>query len=73
MQIGHGYSGGDRIYVEDFGDYTKDYLAYVDFVTEKLSKENKDTLPRFLIGHSMGGTISLQTALAKQDLVCITL
>lgn len=50
---GHGKSGGERGYVEDFQYFFKDTDKLVDMVLE----ENKK-LPVFMFGHSMGGFIT---------------
>lgn len=50
---GHGKSGGERGYVENFQDFFKDADELVDMALE----ENKG-LPVFMFGHSMGGFIT---------------
>ncbi|HQA59828.1 MAG: lysophospholipase [Tepidanaerobacteraceae bacterium] len=50
---GHGKSGGDRGYVEDFQHFFDD----ADKIVELALKEQKD-LPVFMLGHSMGGFIA---------------
>jgi len=50
---GHGKSGGERGYVEDYMDYIKDTHAVVLRV-----KEEHPHLPIFMLGHSMGGFIT---------------
>ncbi|QAT39621.1 alpha/beta hydrolase [Clostridium sp. JN-9] len=50
---GHGKSGGERGYVENFQDFFKD----ADKVVDMALKENKG-LPVFMFGHSMGGFIA---------------
>lgn len=50
---GHGRSGGERGYVENFQDFFKD----ADKVVDMALKENKG-LPVFMFGHSMGGFIA---------------
>ncbi len=49
---GHGKSGGERAYVRDFSDFTKDVLA--------LAAKIRGDSPRpvFMLGHSMGGLIA---------------
>ena len=51
---GHGRSDGERVQVERFTDYLKDLKTFFDIVR----KENPDD-KIFLIGHSMGSSISL--------------
>jgi len=60
--IGHGKSGGDRVYVERFNDYTKTLKKFLDMIREWLPEK-----PIFLIGHSMGGLISAAYLLEYQD------
>jgi len=59
---GHGMSGGTRAYVKDFNDYVVDFVQFM-----------KDTdvkgLPRYILGHSMGGTIAMLTALQQKDML----
>ncbi|WMJ79172.1 alpha/beta hydrolase [Clostridium sp. MB40-C1] len=50
---GHGRSGGERGYVENFMNFIED----TDRIIELCSKENPD-VPLFMLGHSMGGYIS---------------
>lgn len=50
---GHGRSGGERGYLDSFGDFLRDTNQMVDMIRE----ENKD-LPIFMFGHSMGGLIA---------------
>lgn len=50
---GHGKSSGARIYVNSFDDYLRD----LDLIMPEV-KRNYPGLPLFLLGHSMGGTIS---------------
>jgi acylglycerol lipase len=59
---GHGRSDGERVRVDDFHDYIKDLKTFFDIVR----KENpKDKI--FLIGHSMGSTISLAYTVEYQQ------
>jgi len=62
--VGHGASGGLRTYFASFDDLVAGALAVVDHATASLSLSG---LPAFLCGHSMGGTVSLLTALARPD------
>ncbi len=50
--IGHGKSGGTRVYVRQFADYTDALGTYVDQVRD----EHPD-MPIFLYGHSIGALI----------------
>jgi acylglycerol lipase len=49
---GHGDSGGDRVWVDRFGDYVEDLSRFV----ERVQKEEPGQ-PLFLFGHSMGGAV----------------
>ncbi|KAG9408413.1 hypothetical protein AC1031_021651 [Aphanomyces cochlioides] len=71
---GHGLSEGERLYVERFEHYEQDYIEFVRDTLALTSdsahvKESMmhfpdglklASLPRFLLGHSMGSLISLQ-------------
>lgn len=50
---GHGKSGGERGYVNDFHYFIED----TDLIIQVAQKENPD-LPLFMLGHSMGGFIT---------------
>ncbi|MCA9024529.1 MAG: lysophospholipase [Planctomycetaceae bacterium] len=50
---GHGESAGRRAYVQEFDDYLTD----VDVLCEQADREFAGT-PRFLMGHSMGATVT---------------
>ncbi|TKS77293.1 Monoglyceride lipase [Collichthys lucidus] len=55
--VGHGQSEGDRMNIKDFQIYIRDSLQHVD-----LMKSRHPDLPVFIVGHSMGGAISILTA-----------
>ncbi|XP_048879593.1 monoglyceride lipase-like [Brienomyrus brachyistius] len=55
--VGHGRSEGERMMVRDFKVYIRDSLQHVD-----LMKEQYPGLPLFILGHSMGGAISILCA-----------
>ncbi|KAH9153473.1 hypothetical protein AeRB84_004279 [Aphanomyces euteiches] len=71
---GHGLSEGERLYVERFDHYERDYIEFIcdtlaltsesAHVKEAMMHFPKGlalkSLPRFLLGHSMGSLISLQ-------------
>lgn len=54
---GHGRSPGPRAYVERWDEYVDDLDAFVGWVAER-----ERGLPIFLLGHSLGGLISLDYA-----------
>lgn len=62
---GQGGSEGDRSYVERFQDYVDDTQAFVKRIMILLPGLNQ--LPKFIIGHSMGGLISVHLALRDQS------
>jgi len=53
---GHGYSDGERVYVENFEDYAVDFNTYVEKVSSSSPHIN---VPNILLAHSLGGTIGL--------------
>ncbi|XP_074645408.1 monoglyceride lipase-like [Tubulanus polymorphus] len=61
--IGHGQSSGDRVHIDHFVTYCRDVKQHV---TEM--KEKYPSLPVFTYGHSMGGLISLRTAMMYKDI-----
>jgi lysophospholipase len=56
---GHGRSGGPRAGLKRFADYTDD-------LGQVFAKVRQPGLPAFLLGHSMGGGIALDYALAHR-------
>ena len=59
---GHGRSEGDRIWVSRFDRYVADLGTYLDRI-----RDRHPNLPRFLFGHSMGGTIAGLFAVQRPD------
>uniref|UniRef100_A0A3B4YVR8 Monoglyceride lipase n=1 Tax=Seriola lalandi dorsalis TaxID=1841481 RepID=A0A3B4YVR8_SERLL len=55
--VGHGQSEGDRMNIKDFQVYIRDALQHVD-----LMRSRHPELPVYIVGHSMGGAISILTA-----------
>lgn len=55
---GHGLSpdspGGGRVHIRRFSDYFMDVEAFAD-----VARQNHEGLPLFLLGHSMGGLITI--------------
>lgn len=58
---GHGRSGGRRADVVHFDDFVADLQTLVD----QLQQDDSD-LPRFMLGHSLGGLIATRYALLHQ-------
>lgn len=61
--IGHGSSGGKRVYVESVEHYVDDVIQHSIDVQEK-----HPSLPLFLVGHSMGGMIALRCVIRNPEL-----
>lgn len=59
---GHGRSGGQRAYIERWGDYRGDLGALIRIV-----RRDEAGLPLFLIGNSLGGLVVLEYALKAPD------
>ena len=58
--VGHGRSGGERVYIEGFNTYVQDVISHVeDF------KLSYDGIPCFLMGHSM--VSGYETSLKKRE------
>ncbi|HQU16947.1 MAG: hypothetical protein B7Z66_06430 [Chromatiales bacterium 21-64-14] len=55
---GHGRSPGQRGYIESWREYREDLAAFITRIAEW-----EPHLPRFLLGHSMGGVIALDYCL----------
>lgn len=53
---GHGHSGGVRAHIGRFDEYIDDMRAVLGHVNE----HRPDTSPLFVLGHSLGGLISLE-------------
>ncbi|BFZ10385.1 hypothetical protein BsWGS_13424 [Bradybaena similaris] len=59
---GHGQSEGPRMHITDIRDYVRDIFQHIDSVKEKFPD-----LPVFIIGHSMGGAVSILAALDQPE------
>ncbi|MFF0815323.1 alpha/beta hydrolase [Rhodococcus sp. NPDC003318] len=59
---GHGRSGGKRVELKDWRDFTDDLHRVFD-----IARDEHPGLPVYLLGHSMGGAIALDYALDHQD------
>lgn len=60
--LGHGRSGGMRMHVKQFTDYTEPLQTYSDMV-----RDWHPGAPVFLLGHSLGGLIVSYYLLDQQD------
>ncbi|KAL4217445.1 hypothetical protein ACF0H5_023895 [Mactra antiquata] len=58
--IGHGQSDGDRAHVCSFDEYVDDLFCHLDLITQKFPDKKV-----FLVGHSMGGAISVLAGLKR--------
>ena len=55
--VGHGKSGGERVFVRDFEDIVTDLHAL-----DETARQQRPGLPVVLLGHSMGGLIAARYA-----------
>jgi len=60
---GHGRSSGQRGYVSNFKEHCTDFKKVFKFFS---NKEPFSKLPIFLLGHSMGGTITLRSYIEQK-------
>lgn len=63
---GHGKSAGPRAYIDKFANVVDDMNAMMDIVVEERHAGRRKP-PLFLLGHSMGGALSLSYALKHGD------
>ena len=59
--IGHGRSEGERVQLNDMSEYVDPVVTHC-----KDKKEKYPGLPLYIVGHSMGGLITLLTVLKTQ-------
>jgi acylglycerol lipase len=59
---GHGRSSGIRCFVKEFAEYLADLKLAVDYTYDE------DKVPLFLLGHSLGGTISTLFAIQHPEI-----
>ena len=59
---GHGKSGGKKGHCDDFMDYVYDLKLFRNYIAEEF-----DGVPIVLLGHSMGGVISMRYSLEYPD------
>lgn len=59
---GHGRSSGIRCFVKEFAEYLADLKLAVDYTYDE------DEVPLFLLGHSLGGTISTLFAIQHPEI-----
>ncbi|XP_035828232.1 monoglyceride lipase isoform X2 [Aplysia californica] len=59
---GHGQSGGSRMHITDFRHYVRDVFQHVEVVQKRFPG-----VPVYVLGHSMGGAVSLVAVLDRPD------
>jgi alpha-beta hydrolase superfamily lysophospholipase len=64
---GHGRSGGVHGWVRRFGDYLDDLDLFLQRVEEVRTQVSGRSVPRILLGHSLGGLISLSYVLRRPE------
>lgn len=62
--IGHGYSGGSRVFVNSFDDYIEDFLKFVRVDTDFYHDRKVST---HIIAQSLGAVIALKTLIDKSS------
>ena len=56
---GHGKSGGDRGYIDNFETFVQDYKAFIDICYHRFYQKENNITPIF-VSHSLGGLILLK-------------
>ena len=64
---GHGRSPGQRGYINSWEEFRSDLDCFLDHIITTHKNHGAEDLPLFLIGHSLGGVISLDYAIRKPD------
>ncbi|KAH9508162.1 hypothetical protein Btru_054903, partial [Bulinus truncatus] len=59
---GHGQSEGPRVHIANFKYYVQDVFQHIDTV-----KKMFPNVPLFIIGHSMGGAVSILAAMERPE------
>ncbi len=59
---GHGRSGGQRVYVEHFSEFTDALATFLD-----MARRRHPGRPIFLLGHSMGGLIVARFLIGRRE------
>ena len=60
--VGHGHSEGERVQISSFSEYTDPVIKQC-----QRKKEEYPNVPLFIIGHSMGGLITLMAILQVEE------
>lgn len=63
--LGHGHTGGDR--AQSVYGYPRDFVRPVLLHCQEMQSRYPD-VPLYIVGHSMGGMITLLSLIAKQDM-----
>ena len=70
--VGHGRTtAGDRVQAKSMDEFVDPIIAHIEAV-QQWENCGKGTLPVFLVGHSLGGLISLFTLFKKQEMFSVS-
>jgi len=61
--VGHGKSDGKRVYIENVDDYCDDVILHCIHVKDKYPD-----LKLYIVGHSMGGMVTIRAALMQKEM-----